>query len=94
MATVFAWFIWGIWLTWATASDSRKGSDSATCTSHQYCGYDEYCDSAHNCYDCDFVRSNNEYCDAFDGDCSVCGIYYLRGSSHLAVPVCCARPCE
>ena len=75
MATVFAWFIWGIWLTWATASDSRKGSDSATCTSHQYCGYDEYCDSAHNCYDCDFVRSNNEYCDAFDGDCSVCGIY-------------------
>eukprot|EP01045_Picozoa_sp_COSAG04_P010015 COSAG04_NODE_600_length_12210_cov_30.165635_11_plen_290_part_01 len=45
---------------------------SAACSRHSSCSGDRYCDSSRNCYDCDYVRNNG--CDAYNGDCSVCGV--------------------
>ena len=45
-------------------------STPAPCDSHSSCAGDTYCDSNHNCYDCDYVRDHS--CDALDGDCSTC----------------------
>ena len=53
---------------------------SAACSRHSSCSGDRYCDSSHNCYDCDFVRSSS--CDAYNGDCSVCGVSSSSSSSY------------
>lgn len=42
------------------------------CSKHTDCKAGYYCDEDYNCWDCDYVLSDENECDGFDGKCDKC----------------------
>lgn len=73
----------------APALAVRSGAVAATCAAHRDCPVAQYCDSAGNCYDCDYLGYTKSSCDAFDGNC--CSQAFLEKCTRN--PGRCAQPC-